>query len=89
MRALLTLPTASRVLGHLVDAGLLIREYGRIDRRKTFLALTPLGQERLEESHDSFPAGVVRRLEALSPNERAHLHAALTRISDIISERSD
>lgn len=88
-RGVLTLPTASRVLGQLVDAGFLVREYGRIDRRKVFLTLTPLGEERLEQSACGAQARVVDRLQALSASERADAYATLTRLTELISERSD
>jgi DNA-binding MarR family transcriptional regulator len=73
-------PTATRVLARFEEAGLITRTADPTDRRSTLIATTPAGHDLVTRLKDRKDAYLARRLEHLSPEDRA----ALDRAADIL-----
>ncbi|HTR71093.1 MAG TPA: MarR family transcriptional regulator [Mycobacteriales bacterium] len=58
-------PTATRVVATLEDDGLLSRTSNPADRRTAYVALTPLGREKLEWARNVRTASLAQRLAGL------------------------
>ena len=84
--AALSLPTASRLLTQLVDAGDLKREYAPRDRRKVFLALTEQGQEKLHGPLRRLQESFERRLQQFDETEREQLLASVQLLEELMDE---
>src|SRR6476469_2912375 len=69
-------PSMTRVIGHLEDAGLLLRPPHPTDGRQVLLALTPAARDLLVETRRRREAWLVAHLADLTPDERAVLRAA-------------
>lgn len=69
-------PTMTKIVGALVEAGLVAREPDPRDRRIAWLRLTPAGARLLERSRRRKDQYLVRRLRGLAPEELATLERA-------------
>mgnify|MGYP003888203403 CR=1 FL=1 len=79
--------TVSRVLDRLEDRGWVRRERGVDDRRKVFLHLTDAGDEVFRSLPSPLQDTFVERLEALSDDERVHIHQVLEQVVDLLDAR--
>ena len=72
-----TLPTASRIVGGLVDKGFITRLDCRWDRRQVLLELTPRGKDILNKARKATQRHMEIELEKLSrPQHKALIGAA-------------
>ncbi len=80
-RLLVANSSCHRIVGRLVEAGLVDRLSGERDRREVLVDLTPSGR-RLHRRMAAAHTRDIDRLIAsrLSPSERTHLDAALRRL---------
>lgn len=69
-------PTMTKIVGALVEAGLVAREPDPQDRRIAWLRVTPAGARLLERSRRRKDQYLVRRLRGLAPEELATLERA-------------
>lgn len=69
-------PSMTRVIAALVDAQLVGREPHPTDRRQVVLSATQAGRDLVNKVRHRREAWLARRLEDLSPQERAALRAA-------------
>ncbi len=69
-------PTMTKIVGALVEAGLVAREPDPQDRRIAWLRVTPAGARLLERSRRRKDQYLVRRLRSLPPEELATLERA-------------
>ena len=72
--------TVSGVVERLVRAGLIDRVRSERDRRRVHLTVTPRGRAALDQTPKPLQDGFLGRLDALEPDEREALLAALERI---------
>ena|SRR2546428_10254700 len=70
------LPTMSRLVAALERDGLATRTQDRADRRSTLVHPTSVGRSVLRRGRDRRVAALARRLETLSPGDRAVLARA-------------
>ncbi|BDT97015.1 hypothetical protein IFM12276_00440 [Nocardia sputorum] len=70
------------MLAELKEQGHVTRTSDPRDRRRNLITLTPAGHQRLEELDSALSAVQEDLLNALSPTERNHLAALLTRVLD-------
>ena len=71
-------PTATRVLARLEEEGLVARTPDPQDRRSSLVSATPAGRALLADLRTRKTLFLARRLEHLSPDERAALDRAAT-----------
>lgn len=83
-----TLPTASRLVGGLVDRGLISRKSSSDDRRQVELNLTARGNAILDVAREGTLAAIADKMVALSPRERATVSAALALITNAMGRAS-
>jgi DNA-binding MarR family transcriptional regulator len=72
-----SMPTASRIVGGLVQKGLLKRR-GCADRRQVSLDLTAQGRALMEKAWSGAQAALEAQIAAFSPRERAVVSSAMT-----------
>jgi DNA-binding MarR family transcriptional regulator len=63
-------PSMTRIVGHLVAAGLVCRETDVADRRSVRVRVTPEGERMLHRIRRAKNAFLVRRLDELAPDDR-------------------
>jgi DNA-binding MarR family transcriptional regulator len=63
-------PSMTRIVGHLVAAGLVSRETDSADRRSVRVRITPEGERALQRIRRAKNAFLVRRLDELGPEDR-------------------
>jgi len=78
-RVQLSSATVSRIIDRLARAGLVVRERGSNDRRRAYLSLTPMGQQRFETLPTPLQERFIERLMALPEGERRAILNALRR----------
>lgn len=79
-------PTATRMLDHLKQSGVVEREHSTEDRRVVTVRLTPKGRQLLERKQAAV-AGKRRALyESLAPEERQQAERLLRRLAEVIEE---
>jgi DNA-binding MarR family transcriptional regulator len=78
-------PTATRILGALVDAGLVAREAVEGDRRSANVRITPQGSALLARARQRKTAYLARRLEALDEEELQTLERASAVLERLIA----
>lgn len=76
--------TVSRILDRLEDAGLVVRERRREDRRKVFLSLTDLGREQIDKLPAPLQDQFVDRVLALSLDEQQQLLGSLEKVVEMM-----
>jgi DNA-binding MarR family transcriptional regulator len=69
-------PSMTRILGSLVDAGLVMRTDHPIDGRQVLMSVTDQGLRVVQETRRQRTAWLARRLAELTPDERATLAEA-------------
>jgi DNA-binding MarR family transcriptional regulator len=79
-------PTATRVLARLEEAGLVTRTPDPDDRRSSLLSSTPAGRELLDSVRDRKDMYLARRLDRLSPEDRAALERAAGILERMLEE---
>ncbi len=65
-------PSMTRIVGHLVEAGLVSREADSADRRSVRVRITPAGERALQRIRHAKNAFLVRRLGELGPEDGQH-----------------
>lgn len=80
-----TPPSMNRTVNGLEDAGLVTRAKSSDDARKVIVELTPAAVELLTETRRLRTAWFSRRLESLTPAERARLLAVVPILRKIIA----
>ena len=78
-------PTATRVVASLEEAGLLSRTTNPADRRTAYVALTPVGREKLEWARNVRTASLAQRLAALPESEVQRLLELLPILESFVS----
>ena len=79
-------PTVTRILARLEEAGLVLRTPDPHDRRSSLVTATAEGRALLEELRTRKTAYLARRLEGLSPEDRATLERAATILERVLAE---
>lgn len=69
-------PTMTRIVAHLADAGLVVREPDVNDRRIAWMSTTPEGRRLLQRSRKRKEAYLARRLRTLPPDDLELLERA-------------
>jgi DNA-binding MarR family transcriptional regulator len=75
-------PTATRVIAHLIDSGMVVRTADSSDRRSFTLALTDVGRSYLDERRSRKSNYISRLLKGLSPEDVA----VLARAAEILEQ---
>ena len=70
-------PSMTRVIAHLEASGLATRVAHASDRRQSVIAISPAGQERVDEDRRRSRAWLARVLAGLGEQDRAVLEAAV------------
>lgn len=79
-------PTATRVVAHLHEAGLIIRTADPVDRRSSVLSISPEGAALLERTRTQKDAFLARQLEGLDAEELAVLERAADILERVLAE---
>lgn len=79
-------PSMTRTIAALADAGLVSRTDHPVDGRQVLVAVTDAGRDVVLETRARRAAWLSRRLEDLSPAERATLAEAAAILTRVISE---
>ena len=79
-------PTATRVLAHLEESGLITRTADPADRRSSLVSTTEGGRELLDAVRDRKDAYLVQRLDRLSPEDLAALERAAGILERVLEE---
>lgn len=82
-------PSATRLVAKLEEEGLVAREADPSDGRSFRVRLTPEGVAHLADVRSRKDAFLARRLEALSPEDRATLDRAADLLEALLEERPD
>ena len=77
-------PTATRTLGVLTDAGLVVRAPDPVDRRSALVSITPAGQERLRRLRRRKNAYLAKRMHGLAEDDVATLERAAAILEDLL-----
>jgi DNA-binding MarR family transcriptional regulator len=80
------LSTVTGVVDRLVDHGLVVRHPDPFDRRLSHVVATAQGTDLIDQLSGSRREYLRQLLEALTPDERSGLHAALEHFASLISE---
>lgn len=76
--------TTSRIIDRLESAGLVMRERRAKDRRKVCVSVTDRGRTRYQALPTPLQDRFLRRLNALPPDERDGIRAALARVVELM-----
>jgi len=79
-------PTITAAVGRMEERGLVVRVRDLTDRRVARVEITAEGRRLLERSRSRKTAYLERRLEALTPDERATLDAAAAILERVLEE---
>jgi DNA-binding MarR family transcriptional regulator len=79
-------PTATKIVGRLEEAGLVVREQDAEDRRVVRVRLTAEGRRFVERTRARAGAYLARRLRTLSDEERAILAEAVPVLERLLEE---
>jgi DNA-binding MarR family transcriptional regulator len=82
-------PSATRVLSHLIEAGLVTREADALDRRIARVRVTCEGAAVLKRGRSRKNAYLARRLRDLSPEDLHTLERAAELIERLIEDEDD
>jgi DNA-binding MarR family transcriptional regulator len=77
-------PTMTKIVAALVDAGLVGRETGPVDRRMVWLRATPEGVKLLQRSRKRKDAYLAKRMRSLDPRQLAVLQEATEILEQIV-----
>ncbi len=78
-----SLPTASRIVGGLVDKGLMIRQSSRDDRRQISLALTDRGRSMLGQARQATQQCLQTEMSALNYKQRESVVEAMSILKEL------
>ena len=81
-------PAMSGYVDRLEAAGLVTRARSGVDRRRVGLTLTPEGERVLRKVRSRRTAWLAARLEALEPDERARIDAAVGPLHKLLEARA-
>jgi DNA-binding MarR family transcriptional regulator len=81
-------PSMTRIVGHLDDAGLVVRETDAADRRIARVRTTPEGVRLLERNRKRRNAYLADRLRTLSASDLAALDAALPVLERLLEDEA-
>jgi DNA-binding MarR family transcriptional regulator len=79
-------PTATRLLGTLEEASLVVRTSDPSDRRSSLIAITPEGRELMRTVRTRKDAYLAERLRRLSAEDRATLDRAVDLLERLLEE---
>ena len=82
-------PSATRLVARLEEEGLVAREPDPTDGRSFRVSLTPEGAAHIQEVRSRKDAFLARRLEALSPEDRATLDRASDLLERLLEDPDD
>ena len=82
----LTLPSASKLIDGLVNAGMATRETHPSNRRRVVLGLTRQGRRKYDSAVSCAQDFISRRLERLNKAERANLYDSMRVLQELFSE---
>lgn len=77
-------PTATRTLGVLTEAGLVVRAPDPMDRRSALVSITAAGQERLRRLRRRKNAYLAKRMHGLADEDVATLERAAAILEDLL-----
>ncbi|MFP4554581.1 MAG: MarR family winged helix-turn-helix transcriptional regulator [Actinomycetota bacterium] len=80
-------PSATGIVGRLVDKGLVEKREDPSDRRSSIVAVTPEGSQLLEQRRRERTAYLARHIERLDSDDRAVLERAVVILEEMIEER--
>jgi DNA-binding MarR family transcriptional regulator len=79
-------PTATRIIARLEEAGLVDRDADPTDGRSSLVSITADGRALLERLRANKDAFLARRLDALSPDDRATLDRAAEILERVLED---
>ena len=79
-------PSMTRIVSHLEERGLVVRQVDAADRRVARVSTTADGSEMLERSRGKKTAYLAARIDKLSDDERALLQKALPVIERLVGD---
>lgn len=79
-------PTLTRIVAHLEESGLVVREVDAGDRRIARLSLTPAGKRLIERSRGRRTAYLVSRMRQFTPEERQTIERAAALLERMVEE---
>lgn len=80
-------PSATGIIGRLVDKGLVLRSTDPDDKRSFLVEITPGGRELMEQRRRERTAYLARRVGELSQQDRDVLERALQLLENMIEDR--
>ncbi|MDQ1396898.1 MAG: hypothetical protein QOG64_2157 [Acidimicrobiaceae bacterium] len=80
-------PSMTRIVSHLEERDLVLREVDASDRRVARVSITDAGRTLLTEVRNKKTAYLAERISLLSDEDRAVLHAALPVIERLVEDR--
>lgn len=80
-------PSATGIVGRLIDKGLVEKRDDLSDRRSSIVAITPEGSQLLEQRRRERTAYLARRIEDLGQDDRVVLERAVQLLEDMIEDR--
>jgi DNA-binding MarR family transcriptional regulator len=83
----ITKPSASGIVGHLLDGGLVSKSSSPLDRRSAIVGITPRGKVLLEERRAERSAYLTCRISDLDSDRRALLEQAVVILEEMVSDR--
>jgi DNA-binding MarR family transcriptional regulator len=79
-------PSATGIVGRLVDKNLVERRKDPSDRRSAIVAITSTGRQMLQERRRERTAYLARRIDALDDEDREILDKAVTLLEKMIED---
>lgn len=83
----ITKPSATGIVGRLLEKGLVERRSDPSDRRSTIVAISPAASQLLEQRRRERTAYLASRIDALGPEERAILERAVDLFEEMFDDR--
>jgi DNA-binding MarR family transcriptional regulator len=79
-------PSMTRIVGHLVAAGLVLREADEADRRSVRVRVTPEGERTLQRIRRAKNAFLVRRLDELGSEDRRRAEELVSLLEHLLGQ---
>lgn len=77
-------PSATGIVGRLVEKGLVARSPDTVDRRSSVVEITPLGHELIDERRRERTAYLARRIDDLGDEDRQVLERAIELLENMV-----
>lgn len=77
-------PSMTRIVGRLVDAGMVVRQPREADRRSAEVTLSPRGRQAIESIRAQRNTWLMARLQSLSEDDRAELWRGVAAIEKLL-----